>query len=87
MAFTLSDRQKQVIRLLTLGCTLNETAKILGLTPSAVIDRKTRAMQELGVDKVALLTRVALQQRITSMTDELTAAEKRKSGRKNDGWN
>ncbi len=76
MAFTLSDRQKQVIRLLTLGCTLNETAKILGLTPSAVIDRKTRAMQELGVDKVALLTRVALQQRITSMTDELTPAEK-----------
>ena len=76
MAFTLSDRQKQVIRLLTLGCTLNETARILSLTPRAAKTCKERAMQELGVDKVALLTRVALQQRITSMTDELTPAEK-----------
>ncbi len=76
MAFTLSDLQKQVIRLTTLGCTLNETARILSLTPRAANYCKTRAMQELGVNKVALLTRVALQQRITSMTDKLTPAEK-----------
>ena len=76
MAFTLSDRQKQVVRLTTLGCTLNETARILNLTPKAANHCKTRAMQKLGVNKDALLTRVALQQRITSMTDQLTPAEK-----------
>ena len=76
MAFTLSDREKQVVRLITLGCTLNETARILSLTPRAAKTCKERAMQELGVNKVALLTRVALQKRITSMTDQLTPAEK-----------
>ena len=76
MAFTLSDREKQVVRLITLGCTLNETARILSLTPRAARTCKERAMQELGVNKFALLTRVALQKRITSMTDKLTPAEK-----------
>ena len=76
MAFTLSDLQKQVIRLTTLGCTLKETARILSLTLSEAVACKTRAMQELGVNKDALLTRVALQKRITSMTDKLTPTEK-----------
>ncbi len=75
MAFTLSDHEKQLIRLTTLGCTLNETARILSLTPKAAYLCKTHAMQKLGVNKVALLTRVALKRRITSMTDELTPAE------------
>jgi hypothetical protein len=44
-------------------------------------------MKKLGTDKAALLTRLALKMRITSMKDKLTPAEKRKSGRKNDGWN
>ena len=44
-------------------------------------------MAKLGTDKVALLTRLAIKHRVTSMSDKLTTAEKRKSGRKNDGWN
>ncbi len=76
MAVTLSNLQKQVIRLSTLGCSLNEIARIVNLTPSEAINCKTRAMEQLGVNKVALLTRMALQQRITSMTDQLTPAEK-----------
>jgi hypothetical protein len=44
-------------------------------------------MAKLGTDKVALLTRVALKRRITSLKDRLTATEKRRSGRKGDGWN
>ena len=44
-------------------------------------------MAKLGTDKAALLTRLALKMRITSMKDKLTPAEKRKAGRKNDGSN
>jgi len=44
-------------------------------------------MARLGTDKLALLTRLAIKMRITSLSDKLTLAEKRKSGRKNDGWN
>lgn len=44
-------------------------------------------MAKLGTDKTALLTRFALKLKVTSMTDKLTPAEKRKSGRKDDGWN
>ncbi len=44
-------------------------------------------MAKLGTDKAALLTRLALKLKITDQNDKLTAAEQRKSGRKNDGWN
>jgi DNA-binding NarL/FixJ family response regulator len=83
----LTQREQQVVRLMSLGCTVGEAAKILKLAPSTVDNHKTWAMQKLGVNKVALLTRVALQRRISSMKDTLTSAEKRKSGRRNDGWN
>ena len=76
MALTLSDRQKQVVRLLSLGCTAAEAAKMLSLTPKGVIICKERAMQKFGVNKVALLTRMALKHRITSLKDKLTPAEK-----------
>jgi hypothetical protein len=44
-------------------------------------------MAKLGTDKAALLTRLAIQLKVTTMTDKLTPAEKKKSGRKDDGWN
>jgi len=44
-------------------------------------------MAKLGTDKAALLTRLAIKLKITSLSDALTTAEKRRSGRKNDGWN
>ena len=44
-------------------------------------------MAKLSTDKAALLTRIAIKRGITSMKDRLTPAEKRRSGRKKDGWN
>jgi len=87
MAYALTPREQEVVRLASLGCTDNEAAKILKLAPSTVTNHKARAMMKLGTDKAALLTRLALKMKITSMNDTLTPAEKRRSGRKGDGWN
>jgi len=87
MSVQLTERQKEVVRLLSLGCTVKEAAKVLGLSPSTVDNHKSAAMARLGTDKLALLTRLAIKLRITSLRDKLTASEKRKSGRKGDGWN
>jgi DNA-binding NarL/FixJ family response regulator len=87
MPARLTERQREVVRLLSLGCTVKEAAKILRLSPSTVDNHKSAAMARLGTDKLALLTRLALLNRITSMRDRLTPSEKRKSGRSHDGWN
>jgi DNA-binding NarL/FixJ family response regulator len=87
MAIHLTERQIEVVRLLSLGCTVKEAAAILKLSPSTVDNHKTAAMARLGTDKLALLTRLALKQKITSMKDKLSPVEKRRSGRKDDGWN
>lgn len=87
MAAPLTERQKEVVRLLSLGCTVKEAAAVLGLSPSTVDNHKSAAMARMGTDKLALLTRLALKLKITSMRDTLTTSEKRKSGRRNDGWN
>jgi DNA-binding NarL/FixJ family response regulator len=87
MSELLTKRHRQVVRLLSLGCTVNEAAAILKLASSTVDNHKTEAMARLGTNKLALLTRMALKMRITTMRDKLTAAEKRRSGRKQDGWN
>jgi DNA-binding CsgD family transcriptional regulator len=76
MRVELTQRHKQVVRLLSLGCTVKEAAKILKISPST-----------LGTDKLALLTRLAVKHRISKLKDRLTPLEKRLSGRKNDGWN
>ena len=87
MSVQLTKRHKEVIRLLSLGCTVKEAAAILKLAPSTVDNHKTAAMARLGTDKLALLTRLALQLRISTLKDKLTPQEKRRSGRKSDGWN
>ncbi len=87
MRVQLTKRQREVVRLLSLGCTVKEAAKILKLSPSTVDNHKSAAMAKLGTDKLALLTRLAIKMRISSMRDRLTPAERRASGRKNDGWN
>ncbi len=83
----LTQRHRQVVRLLSLGCTVNEAARILRLSPSTVDNHKTAAMARLGTDKLALLTRLAIKLKVTSMKDRLTPREKRLSGRSQDGWN
>ena len=87
MAIHLTERQMEVVRLLSLGCTVKEAAAILKLSPSTVDNHKTAAMARLGTDKLALVTRLAIKNKISSLKDKLTPAEKRRSGRKNDGWN
>jgi len=87
MTVKLTPRERQVVRLISLGCTVDEAAAILGLSPNTVDNHKCRAMTKLGTDKTALLTRLALKLKITSLNDRLTPQEQRLSGRKNDGWN
>lgn len=83
----LTPRQREVVRLISLGCSCPEVAEILDISPLTAGNHRTAAMKILGVDKATILTRIALKHRISSLTDKLTAAEKRKSGRKRDGWN
>ena len=83
----LSPREQQVVRLASLGCTCEEIGKILKIATSTAVNHKARAMTKLGVDKVALLTRLSIKLKICGLADKLTPAEKRKSGRKEDGWN
>ena len=87
MRVELTKRHKEVVRLLSLGCTVKEAAKILKISPSTVDNHKTAAMARLGTDKLALLTRLAIKMRFSKLNDQLTPSEKRLSGRKNDGWN
>ena len=87
MPVKLTKREKEVVRLLSLGCSVNQAAAVLKLAPSTVDNHKTRAMGKLGTDKLALLTRLAIKTRVSTMRDKLTLTEKRRSGRKQDGWN
>jgi len=87
MATELTPREREIVRLFSLGCTVHEIGRILKLAPSTINNHKARAMARLGTDKVALLTRLAIKLKITNMNDKLSPAEKRKSGRKDDGWN
>ena len=83
----LTPRHREVIRLVSLGCTNEEIALILGIAASTADNHRVAAMAELGTGKSALVTRLAIKYRITTMKDKLTLSEKRKSGRKRDGWN
>ncbi|MCO6046964.1 LuxR C-terminal-related transcriptional regulator [Aeoliella sp. ICT_H6.2] len=87
MPHDLTPREIEVVRLISLGCSTSEAAKILGVAVPTADTHRTNAMNKLGVRKMALLTRMAIKHRITSMKDTLTPAEKRKRGRKKDGWN
>ncbi len=87
MANDLTKREREVVRLISLGCTDEDAANILGVATSTINSHRMRAMGKLGVNKVALLVRVAIKQRITKVGETLTASEKRKRGRKRDGWN
>lgn len=83
----LTAREKQVVRLISLGCSVKEAAAILKLAASTVDNHKANAMRKLGANKVALVTRLAIKNKISNLSDRLTPLEKRRSGRKDDGWN
>jgi DNA-binding NarL/FixJ family response regulator len=77
----LSPRLREVTRLVSLGCTNEQIAAILGLEPSTVDNHKQRAYRALGVSKSVILTRVAIKHRLSSLNDELTRTEKRRLAR------
>jgi hypothetical protein len=66
---SLSPRQRQIVRLTSLGCTTVE-------------NHQFQAKERLGVSKAAVLTRVAIKYKISPLNDELSAAEKRKLEKK-----
>ena len=79
---SLTPRQREVVRLVSLGCRQIEIAAILGLAPSTVENHRTLAMKRLGVSRVALLTRLAIEHRISPIKDKLTPTELRKMKRR-----
>jgi len=83
----LTPREQEILRLVSLGCTVKEAAAVLDVAPSTADNHKARLMAKLGTDKAALLTRLAIKMGVSSMTDKLDAKEKRLSGRSHDGWN
>ncbi len=74
----LTPRHREVVRLVSLGCTLTEIAAILGLEPNTVDNHRQAAMRTLGATKAATLTRIAIKHRISTLKDRLTRSEKRK---------
>jgi DNA-binding CsgD family transcriptional regulator len=79
----LSPRQRQIVRLTSLGCTSHEIAAILGMSRWTVENHQFQAKQRLGVSKAALLTRIAIKYKISALNDELSKTELRKLARKN----
>ncbi len=73
----LTPRETEVVRLLSLGCSIHEAAAILGLSFATVNNHKSSAMAKLEVSKAATLTRAAILTGVSSLRDKLTLAEKR----------
>jgi DNA-binding CsgD family transcriptional regulator len=83
----LTPRQKEILRLVSLGCDSGEIAEILNVSSSTVNNHRTNMMGTLGVKKAAVLTRLAVKYRVSDLSDKLTTRERRLSGRRSDGWN
>src|SRR5919106_792297 len=75
---SLSPRQRQIVRLTSLGCTSREIAAILGMSRWTVENHQFLAKERLGVSKAAMLTRIAIKYKISPLNDELSRAEQRK---------
>jgi DNA-binding CsgD family transcriptional regulator len=75
---SLSPRQREIVRLTSLGCTSHQIATILGMSRWTVENHQFQAKERLGVSKAALLTRIAIKYKISPLDDELSKAEQRK---------
>jgi DNA-binding CsgD family transcriptional regulator len=75
---SLSPRQREIVRLTSLGCTSHEIATILGMSRWTVENHQFQAKERLGVSKAAVLTRVAIKHKISPLDDKLSATEERK---------
>jgi DNA-binding CsgD family transcriptional regulator len=72
----LTPRLREIVRLVSLGCSQVEIGAILGIEPATVDNHKQRAYRLLGVSKATVITRVAIKHRISSLNDKLTRVEK-----------
>ena len=79
---SLSPRQRQIVRLTSLGCTSHQIATILGMSRWTVENHQFQAKERLGVSKAAVLTRIAIKYKISPLDDALSRAEERKLARK-----
>ena len=79
---SLSPRQREIVRLTSLGCTSHEIATILGMSRWTVQNHQFQAKERLGVSKAAVLTRIAIKFKISPLDDALSRAEERKLARK-----
>jgi DNA-binding CsgD family transcriptional regulator len=79
---SLSPRQREIVRLTSLGCTSHEIATILGMSRWTVENHQFQAKERLGVSKAAVLTRIAIKYKISPLDDALTRSEERKLARK-----
>src|SRR5882672_10682735 len=75
---SLSPRQRQIVRLTSLGCTSHEIAAVLGMSRWTVENHQFQAKERLGVSKAALLTRIAIKYKISPLDDVLSRSEERK---------
>jgi DNA-binding NarL/FixJ family response regulator len=69
---TLSDREREVLRLLADGATSKEIAAVLGLRPKTVENHRARILDKLGVVNTAAAVRAALAQGLVSTVSDST---------------
>ncbi|MBN1257327.1 MAG: response regulator transcription factor [Planctomycetes bacterium] len=62
----LSDREREVLQLLTEGKTTKQIAMMLHISPKTVEGHRTRIMNKLNIDTIANLTKYAIQEGLTS---------------------
>jgi DNA-binding CsgD family transcriptional regulator len=70
--------EQRVVRLITLGLSTKEVARVLGKAVSTVDNQRTSAMRAAEINTATLLVRVALKAGITTLDDDLTPAERRR---------
>ncbi len=81
----LSKREREVIRLVSLGCSVRQIAAIMGRAEKTVGNHKSNAMGKLGVRRIATLTRRVLELKISTLDDALTPEELRHCRGPHDG--
>ena len=74
----LSVMQRSVTRLIALGCSVAEAAQMLKVSENTAEKHKSRAMQRLGLHKLSLMTRAAIETGISPIGDRLSDEERRR---------
>jgi DNA-binding CsgD family transcriptional regulator len=70
--------EQRVVRLITLGLSTKEVARVLGKAVSTVDNQRTSAMRAAEINTATLLVRVALKAGITTLDDDLSSSERRR---------